>query len=193
MSKLFVDQVDPRTGTSLTLGTSGDTINIPSGVTIANAGTSTGFGEANTPSFLATLSSDTSITDDVITLITADNIVFNEGNAYSNAAATYKFTPQTAGKYFVFVYAQCNASGTGQSGGLTTYIYKNGSAYCESELSMADNAASRLSATAVSIVDMNGSTDYVQGYVVNNVISGSTTLKADGNKKTRLGAFRIIT
>ena len=39
MSKLFVDQVDPKTATTLTLGTSGDTISIPSGVTIANAGT----------------------------------------------------------------------------------------------------------------------------------------------------------
>ena len=43
MSKLEVDQVDPQSGTSLTLGTSGDTINIPSGVTLANAGTATGF------------------------------------------------------------------------------------------------------------------------------------------------------
>jgi len=42
MSKIFVDQVDPKTGTSLTLGTSGDTVNIPSGVTLANAGTMTG-------------------------------------------------------------------------------------------------------------------------------------------------------
>ena len=44
MSKLFVDQVDPKTATTLTLGTSGDTVSIPSGVTIANAGTATGFG-----------------------------------------------------------------------------------------------------------------------------------------------------
>ena len=44
MSKIFVDQVDPKTATTLTLGTSGDTVSIPSGVTIANAGTATGFG-----------------------------------------------------------------------------------------------------------------------------------------------------
>jgi hypothetical protein len=43
MSKLETNQVDPATGTTLTLGTSGDTIAIPSGVTIANSGTSTGF------------------------------------------------------------------------------------------------------------------------------------------------------
>ena len=43
MSKLETNQVDPSTGTTLTLGTSGDTISIPSGVTIANSGTATGF------------------------------------------------------------------------------------------------------------------------------------------------------
>ena len=43
MSKIEVDQVDPQSGTTLTLGTSGDTITIPSGVTITNNGTATGF------------------------------------------------------------------------------------------------------------------------------------------------------
>ena len=46
MSKIFVDQVDPKTATTLTLGTTGDTVSIPSGVTIANSGTATGFGNA---------------------------------------------------------------------------------------------------------------------------------------------------
>ncbi len=55
MSKIQVDTIDTRSGTStmqigstntstITLGVSGDTINVPSGVTIANAGTATGFG-----------------------------------------------------------------------------------------------------------------------------------------------------
>ena len=56
MSKLFVDQVDPKTATTLTLGTSGDTISIPSGVTIANAGTATGFDVCGTNLFRATMS-----------------------------------------------------------------------------------------------------------------------------------------
>ena len=42
MSKVEVDQVDPQSGTNLTLGTSGDSILIPSGVTLANSGTVTG-------------------------------------------------------------------------------------------------------------------------------------------------------
>ena len=43
MSTLETNLVQPATGTTLTLGASGDTISIPSGVTIANSGTATGF------------------------------------------------------------------------------------------------------------------------------------------------------
>ena len=43
MSKVEVDQIDPQSGTTLTLGTSGDTVSIPAGVTISNSGTASGF------------------------------------------------------------------------------------------------------------------------------------------------------
>jgi len=70
LSKIQVDTIDTRSGTStmqigstntttITLGVSGDTINVPSGVTIANAGTATGFGENNTPYFKAYTSGST--------------------------------------------------------------------------------------------------------------------------------------
>ena len=45
MSKITVDTLEPSTGTTLTLGASGDTITIPSGATITNSGTATGFGK----------------------------------------------------------------------------------------------------------------------------------------------------
>ena len=41
MSTLNVDKVDPSTGTTLELGTSGDTVSIPSGVPLSGAGTIT--------------------------------------------------------------------------------------------------------------------------------------------------------
>ena len=41
MSLVNVNKVDPSTGTTLTLGTSGDTVSIPSGVTLSGAGTIT--------------------------------------------------------------------------------------------------------------------------------------------------------
>jgi hypothetical protein len=45
MSELKVNKVTPRSGTTVTLGDSGDTITIPSGATITNSGTATGFGK----------------------------------------------------------------------------------------------------------------------------------------------------
>ena len=48
MSKIEVDTIAPQSGTTVTLGESGDTVNIPSGVTITNNGTQTGFGRTGT-------------------------------------------------------------------------------------------------------------------------------------------------
>jgi len=42
-SELKVDKLSPATGTAFTLGDSGDTFTIPSGATITNSGTATGF------------------------------------------------------------------------------------------------------------------------------------------------------
>ena len=55
MGTLFVDKLDPQSGTSLELGSSGDTITIPSGATITNNGTQTGFGGTNVNLFRACL------------------------------------------------------------------------------------------------------------------------------------------
>ena len=59
MSKIEVDQVDPQSGTTLTLGTSGDTVTIPSGVTITNNGTQTGFGRTGTVDWQSTVKTAT--------------------------------------------------------------------------------------------------------------------------------------
>jgi hypothetical protein len=45
MGTIFVDNLEPQSGTSLTLGASGDTLTIPSGCTISNSGTAAGFGK----------------------------------------------------------------------------------------------------------------------------------------------------
>ena len=98
MSKLETNQVDPSTGTTLTLGTSGDTISIPSGVTIANSGTATGFGGTNTPSFMVLLASSQSINSGTSTVIAFDTEIFDTNNAVSSGVFTVP--SGEAGKYF---------------------------------------------------------------------------------------------
>ena len=45
MSKIEVDAIEPQSGTTLTVGANGDTITIPSGATLVNNGTASGFGD----------------------------------------------------------------------------------------------------------------------------------------------------
>ena len=45
MSLINVNTIEPSTGTDITLGASGDTLTVPSGATIVNSGTATGFGD----------------------------------------------------------------------------------------------------------------------------------------------------
>jgi hypothetical protein len=67
MSQISVDSVIPQSGTTVTLGASGDTINIPSGVTMTNSGTATGFGKVlqvvQTVKTDTTSTTSTSLTD----------------------------------------------------------------------------------------------------------------------------------
>jgi hypothetical protein len=103
MSKLFVDQVDPKTATTLTLGTSGDTVSIPSGVTIANAGTATGFGEDNTPSLKAVRGSAQSIPNTTSTVVIFDTEIYDTDSAYDNSTGIFTVPAGKGGKYAFFV------------------------------------------------------------------------------------------
>ena len=48
MSAIKVNKISPATGTAFTLGDSGDTFTVPSGATLTNSGTATGFGGGTT-------------------------------------------------------------------------------------------------------------------------------------------------
>ena len=54
MSEVKVNKISPRSGTTVTLGDSGDSITIPSGVTITNSGTAAGFGSTGEVSWNTT-------------------------------------------------------------------------------------------------------------------------------------------
>jgi hypothetical protein len=47
MSEVKTNKISPATGTAITLGDSGDTFTVPSGASIVNSGTATGFGAAS--------------------------------------------------------------------------------------------------------------------------------------------------
>jgi hypothetical protein len=55
MSEVKVNKISPRSGTTVTLGDSGDTFTIPSGATINNQGTATNFGPTGSVSWQTTV------------------------------------------------------------------------------------------------------------------------------------------
>ena len=55
MSEIKVNKISPRSGTTVTLGDSGDTFTIPSGATINNQGTATNFGATGSASWTTTV------------------------------------------------------------------------------------------------------------------------------------------
>ena len=73
MGTLFVDKLDPQSGTSLEIGSSGDTMTVPSGATLsiagtinASSGTATGFGGNNAPSFMSYMSAVQAISNNCL-------------------------------------------------------------------------------------------------------------------------------
>ena len=59
MSEIKVNKISPRSGTTVTLGDSGDTFTIPSGATINNQGTATNFGPTGSVSWQTTVKTST--------------------------------------------------------------------------------------------------------------------------------------
>jgi len=134
MSKLETNQVDPATGTTLTLGTSGDTISIPSGVTIANSGTATGFGGDNTPYFHAYRSANTNISDATWTVVVFDAEKQDSASAFNTSTGIFTVPSGQGGKYYLEHGVRIEASTSqvdrlftyGESGGGSTQYWGNG-------------------------------------------------------------------
>jgi hypothetical protein len=125
MSEIQVNKISPATGTAITLGDSGDTFTIPSGATLTNSGTATGFGGAAlTNDFRMSLfyaNNNQSISSNTGTTITGywtnSNITGRLIVNPSNAAVTESsgiFTFAATGYYLVMGKLNGNLSGAGQ-------------------------------------------------------------------------------
>ena len=99
-AELKSNKISPASGTAFTLGDSGDTFTVPSGVTFANSGTATGFGEANTPSFGVRLSSDQSVANQTTTKLALATEDWDTNSAWSTSNYNFTVPSGQAGKYY---------------------------------------------------------------------------------------------
>jgi hypothetical protein len=182
MATLFVDKLDPQSGTSLEIGSSGDTISVPSGATInlSNA-TQTGVGGDNTPFFLAEGSGSLTLSNDTITLVS----VLAETYDTSSTFASNKFTPAVAGYYYLEGQVSINNNAAGTS--LIARIYKNGSEISYSTVTA--EGTNQTYTTITSVIDLANTTDYYELYAYQ--ASGSS--KGMNLQYTWFKGFKLIT
>ena len=95
MSKIETNTIAPSTGTTLTIGESGDTVQLGTGAT------QSGFGGANTPAFMVLFNANQSINPSTNTVMAFNTEIFDTDNAVSNGVFTVP--SGKAGKYFFTV------------------------------------------------------------------------------------------
>ena len=150
-----------------------------------------GIGGTNTPAFRSYQGSTQNISNNSATKCQLDNEDFDTAGDYDHST-NYRFTPTTAGKYYV--YAQVTV--TCSVGNALTYtvaiIKKNGSEIlrnvCDPHDSQQHNQHANFLAT---VVNMNGSSDYLELFAQGNASAGSVQV-ADGTNQTWFGAYKII-
>lgn len=179
---LKVENIQTSSGSgTITLGQSGETIAFGSGVT----------SKFNQPAFQAHLSSDQSITDNTLTKVEFDTEAYDTDNCYDNST-NYRFTPNRTGKYFVYAACRGDAQGDSQIQYHNIQIYKNGSAVAKQNQNFQANYPRIMTVPITYVVDMNGSTDYLEVYYLLNDTSGNPIINGDASPaETFFGAYRI--
>ena len=145
----------------------------------------------NTPAFEAYVSSNQNIGDSTLTKIQFNTEKFDTANAYDNST-NYRFTPQTSGKYFVYASAIAFSSNGGYDDVqyVSLELYKSGSRVSQAIYDLGSRQR-QMTPVISTIVDMNGSTDYLEVHAEINAHTGSGVLRGD-SAKTHFGAYKII-
>ena len=177
MATLFVDKIDPQLGTALEIGSSGDTITTATGAKPSFLN----------PAFLANYTSTQTLANATATKVQFNSELFDSNSCYDNST-NYRFTPTVAGKYVVGLKIKYNNS---QSCRIFSIIYKNGSEYERSE-KWSDGSGTDLDPLSVTIIDFNGSSDYVEAFALQES-GGNLDTNASISTRAYFYAYRIGT
>jgi len=179
---LKVSNIETSSGSgTITIGQSGETISIPSGCTITNSGTATGFAEDNTPNFRAYVTSNQSISSGTTTKINFDAEDWDIGSKFDTS--NNRFTPGEVGYFYLYLNILVSAFNDGDHCNVT--IVKNGSTdlvYHRHRGAGTSNASISFSTVAYS----SNTTDYFEAKIYNGPsceVSGRTDYSYFGGYK----------
>ena len=175
MATLFVDKIDPQSGTSLTIGSSGDTVALTSGVVQSNL---------MYPAFLIYKNSNQGISDATDTKVTWDAESIDTDNAF----ASDKFTVPSgeAGKYYF--QATTEFANIDDAEFAQILFYKNGSSQAGTTARWySPGSNDDIRARTNVILDLSVS-DYVEVYVYHNEGSSQNA----SNSETFFRGYKLI-
>ena len=179
MGTLKTTNIQTITGSgTLTLGTSGETLALGSGVT----------SNLMYPAFQVSLSTKTTITSGVATKAPFDTEIYDTDNCYDNTT-NYRFTPTVAGKYFIYANIGMNANSASNLNSWHLYLYKNGSIFKRAHENRTNNPGYYNTGVLNCVLEMNGSTDYAEFYVEISDTSGDPAIQNDAYSV--IGGYRI--
>lgn len=182
MSEVKTDKLSPRTGSgTVTLGTSGDTFTVPSGVTIANSGTATGFGGITYASQWRLTTDFTGSSEPIAANLEAVDAPLgfgSIGSAMTQASGIFTF-PQT-GYWYVEAYADWTDATSSSLGRSRIYISTttNNSTYAVASNGWGGTYYSRNTGTCSYIMDV---TDVTQCKVKFSVSQAGGTVVTNGD------------
>ena len=202
-SILKVDTIQDQSGNNIinesadtiTIGASGDTITIPSGATLSNLGTASGFG-VNTPAFSATLASDQALDNSE----TPTKIPFTIGSPAgssdfdtASAFASNKFTVPSdqAGKYVFSLGADIESDSNGVVNIAVAYIYRNNAEVAQNRVDFRGNSGRGAGIMVTKILDLAVG-DYVEGFAANSAASGTAYVQSSSGRRTWFSGYKII-
>ena len=194
MSTLETNLVQPSTGTTLTLGASGDTITIPSGATISNSGTASGFGGDNLPIFAVSKSggSNQTINHGSATKVTFSHEITDPSSAF----ASDKFTvPSGKGGTYLFAWNLQIEDSDSAIVRMSTNLYKNGSAVTSAQMRTegGDTVFANFTLTQTRILTASAG-DYFEVYVYQESSNGSSViLEASTQHNQYFSGTKLIT
>tara|TARA_Y100001934_G_scaffold275844_1_gene371149 strand:- start:72 stop:647 length:576 start_codon:yes stop_codon:yes gene_type:complete len=188
VSQIKVNEIIKQSGSSITIGESGDAITLTgSTVTMPSGATLTNFPD-NTPAFEAKTGSDVDVTSGAVTKVQFDTELFDTDSCYDTS--NYRFTPNVAGKYYIWSIVGCNSKSNANLETVEVRLYKNGSWENTAHFDFRTNNARFAAPMVASVITFNGSSDYVESYV--NIGDSSGNPNTQANYYSRFGGYKLI-
>jgi len=153
--------------------------------TFAFTGTVSGAGGINTPAFQARSTTPFAIANNTDVKIQYAVEDFDTDSCYDTAA--YRFTPNVAGKYFV--YARFTYDTDVDFEDIRLKIGKNGST---AEADSLGNSVYYNHLANFTIIELNGTTDYVEAFTQQHSGSSKNSLSNVSGKRNVFGAYKIV-